>query len=726
MNPPSNRIQPMKSLSFRLALLVLAFAVVPRWSLAQTNLAQPPGQISFQAFLTDGNGFPLASNTPQNFNVTFNIYAAASGGTPLWGESQTVTVSQGYFTVLLGAGNAIPASTSPHTSDLTYLFNTNNAQTRFVGLTVAGVGTGEIAPRLQMQSAPFALLAANAISAANVTGANTISKTNLGADIGVWSVAGSDVYRPSGNVGIGTSTPGYPLDLGSSLGDKLSLFTTGSAAYGFGIQANLLQIHTPASGNDIAFGFGTSGGFSETMRIKGTGLVGIGTSIPGATLDLHSYASQLRLTGGDFGNAELDVNATGVGAAWYASLQSRTFDGTFGIWRPLLLNPSGGSIGIGTANPIASLGYPGGWSGLHVATAASNTVSVGIIEGTTGGRLHLRNDGGTNNVTQDFVIDNTSSRITFGWLGAGLGNRVNAMTIDSIGRLGVGTATPTQAKFVVTGNGGSVSLSAFNYFNGSSGSSIVNNPGGVRSDIGIYCDSQIAALSFFAFSDARIKNILKRSSGTEDLQRLMGIEVTDYTYKDTLAHGAGAQKKVIAQQVERVYPQAVHQTTDVVPDIYQQATIKDGWVNLITDLKVGDRVRLIGANEQGIHPVLEIRAGAFRTDFQPEGESLFVYGREVKDFRSVDYEAISMLNVSATQELARQLAARTAELADLKSTVAACQAEVVRLRTEKVILAGHLSAFEARDADREARLQKLENLLGAHPGRTGRASLRGE
>ena len=40
---------------------------------------------------------------------------------------------------------------------------------------------------------------------------------------------------------------------------------------------------------------------------------------------------------------------------------------------------------------------------------------------------------------------------------------------------------------------------------------------------------------------------------------------------------------------------------------------------------------------------------------------VFVYGREVKDFRNVDYEAIAMLNVSATQELNRRLEKQTAD-----------------------------------------------------------------
>ncbi|WP_262708345.1 hypothetical protein [Chryseobacterium sp. CH21] len=33
---------------------------------------------------------------------------------------------------------------------------------------------------------------------------------------------------------------------------------------------------------------------------------------------------------------------------------------------------------------------------------------------------------------------------------------------------------------------------------------------------------------------------------------------------------------------------------------------------------------------------------------------LFVYGTEVSDLRTVDYDALSMLNISATQELVKK------------------------------------------------------------------------
>jgi hypothetical protein len=185
---------------------------------------------------------------------------------------------------------------------------------------------------------------------------------------------------------------------------------------------------------------------------------------------------------------------------------------------------------------------------------------------------------------------------------------------------------------------------------------------------------------------------------------LRGIEVTDYTYKDTVANGRRQVKKVIAQQVESVYPQAVSKTTGVVPDIYQAATQDDGWVKLLTNLKAGERVKLVSEHGQGIYPVLEVRDGAFRTDFKPASEKVFVYGREVNDFRNVDYEALTTLNISATQELARKLEAQQAVLTRL-------QDQLNQTLAEKEMLRKHLAALESRDQEREDRLARIESSL---------------
>jgi hypothetical protein len=192
----------------------------------------------------------------------------------------------------------------------------------------------------------------------------------------------------------------------------------------------------------------------------------------------------------------------------------------------------------------------------------------------------------------------------------------------------------------------------------------------------IYAAGQVAALEFNAHSDARIKNIQGRSDGAADLAILSQIEITDYTFKDVIGKGSDPLKKIIGQQVEAVYPQAVNRSTDVVPDIYKKATIKDGWVMLATDLQQGEHVRLIGEDKKGIYEVLEVAQDGFYTDFVADGDEVFVYGREVKDFRNVDYEAIAMLNVSASQELNRLVEQQAAEIEALNIRLAALEQAV--------------------------------------------------
>lgn len=78
----------------------------------------------------------------------------------------------------------------------------------------------------------------------------------------------------NGNVGIGEINPGFPLNFGSILGEKISFYGTSGSNYGIGVQSGLLQIHANAATDDIAFGTGSSVNFTKNMRIKGNGNVG--------------------------------------------------------------------------------------------------------------------------------------------------------------------------------------------------------------------------------------------------------------------------------------------------------------------------------------------------------------------------------------------------------------------------------------------------------------------
>ena len=167
-------------------------------------------------------------------------------------------------------------------------------------------------------------------------------------------------------------------------------------------------------------------------------------------------------------------------------------------------------------------------------------------------------------------------------------------------------------------------------------------------------------------SDKRIKTILKVSDKSHDLALLEQMQITDFRYKDQVAHGKQTKKGCIAQEVEKVYPTAVQHRKQFIPDICQmsltmaadthQQTAKITLKNL-HGLQQGDKVKLIGDKQEFIKEVKAIvDQSCFEvSEWNEAVQEVFVYGKEVNDFRTVDYNQIFCLNVSATQALHQKI-----------------------------------------------------------------------
>jgi hypothetical protein len=139
--------------------------------------------------------------------------------------------------------------------------------------------------------------------------------------------------------------------------------------------------------------------------------------------------------------------------------------------------------------------------------------------------------------------------------------------------------------------------------------------------------------------------------------------------KDYVQAGNDAYKKVIAQQVESVYPLAVSNTTNFIPNVYELTQMENGKASVATNLEEGDKVKLyINDSEEAIANVVSKTDNTVSFDVEYTGKA-FIYGKEVDDFKIVDYEAIAMLNVSATQELFKLITALQEENTSLKADV---------------------------------------------------------
>ncbi len=649
-----------------LLLLVLALSATS----ARAALATPPQLMSYQGFLTDANGNPLgATNTgPKNYNVVFRVWDVQTGGNTntdeLYAEQQTVTVNNGYFSVLLGQGTQY--NTEPHTNSLAALFYSTNTNPRYVEITVLGIGVSggniTILPRLQLLTSPYAFLAANAVNAGTAT---TLVNNNNSTQV---------VSVTNGLVGIGAANPAAALDVensgfpsallrsSSSAGTWLDLANTSVAA---GTAGGYWSVISTGTGNSegadkLLFAAATSptSTSGDVLTLQNNGNVGIDNSAPATSLEVGGSATI---------DGTLFMKNAQVMSANNASGTAENF--LWPRWNDNVMYLNYGSSGLSIRNnastPVMFMQPDGNVNlgNLGVYSSQPDEATLAVSPSTlTGCNLELLKPGST--IGYQFVVESGGLDICEHNVAC-----TRLYLQNSTGRVGIGTGTPQAGLDVeVTGQ---ISGSTWSYARAGVPFSTTQFSGSPNIDI--YTSGAMGATVYYAFSDARIKNIVGLSSTAKDLTTLRGIQVTDFTYKDVVAKGAGPVKKVIAQQVEKVYPQAVSKGRGVVPDIYHLAPVQNGWVQLATDLKAGERVRLLQEQASSVYEVLAVTNGAFQVDLPAATRQVFVYGREVEDFRTVDYEALAMLNVSATQELAKRLdnvEAREARLAALEQKAA--------------------------------------------------------
>lgn len=149
----------MKSL-----IATLAFAATIAISPAQTPATQTPATMSYQGRVSNAAGVLIGSDAPVNRTITFKFYSTSTGGTPLFAEAQTVTISGGEFSVLLGNGTGVSGlhgSSAPAVTPYISLDSIIKGNI-YLGVTVddgTNAADPEITPRQQIVSAAFAFRA---------------------------------------------------------------------------------------------------------------------------------------------------------------------------------------------------------------------------------------------------------------------------------------------------------------------------------------------------------------------------------------------------------------------------------------------------------------------------------------------------------------------------------------------------------------------------------------
>uniref|UniRef100_A0A7V0Z6Q4 Uncharacterized protein n=1 Tax=candidate division WOR-3 bacterium TaxID=2052148 RepID=A0A7V0Z6Q4_UNCW3 len=119
-----------------------------------------PKMLSYQGRLTDSLGNPVPDG---NYQMTFRLYLQENGGSPFWTETQTVYVSSGLFSVLLGA--VTPITSIPEAGS--------------VWLSLQVGSEPELSPRLRIVSSAYSYLSERSTNADTAIGAERVGGYNI-------------------------------------------------------------------------------------------------------------------------------------------------------------------------------------------------------------------------------------------------------------------------------------------------------------------------------------------------------------------------------------------------------------------------------------------------------------------------------------------------------------------------------------------------------------------
>ena len=326
-----------------LLFCALALLLVP--CLTQADVAEI---MSYQGVLRDGSGSPVPDGS---YGVTFRIYDVETGGTALWTEVQTLTATGGIINAHLGS--------------VTTLSTLDFEVPYWLGISVEG--GAELVPRTAFTTVPYAVHAVFA------------DQCTEGDD---WENSGDDIYRGSGNVGVGLPPVDARLDVvagdgiagdfsnGSLPEPTVRAYNAGGTAGAFFSMTDPYAVSDPPAavyGRGAVFARGghfyassSEGLYVETTgpntallaQAHGTGYAAQFLGDAGIQVQYRADVGSFRMLGGSSPGYVLTSDSDGAGTWQPAAAVS---DGDWTIAANDIFSTVSGRVGIGLTLPTAKL-----------------------------------------------------------------------------------------------------------------------------------------------------------------------------------------------------------------------------------------------------------------------------------------------------------------------------------------------------------------------------------
>ena len=167
---------------------------------------------------------------------------------------------------------------------------------------------------------------------------------------------------------------------------------------------------------------------------------------------------------------------------------------------------------------------------------------------------------------------------------------------------------------------------------------------------------------FYLYSDERIKTDIKPIENSLDL--IEKINPISFKYIDFIKNGTINNYGVIAQEIEKVIPEVVNSHKDYIPNIFKNADKYDNELLRLyiktDDISIGDNIQILDIDNKPHYKKIVDKNDDYITIDEPiekyeKDTTIFIYGKEVEDVKNVNYEALFVINIKATQELHQRI-----------------------------------------------------------------------
>jgi len=226
-------------------------------------------------------------------------------------------------------------------------------------------------------------------------------------------------------------------------------------------------------------------------------------------------------------------------------------------------------------------------------------------------------------------------------------------------------------------------------------------------------------------SDTRMKKNIVHADDTTALNLIREIKPRIYEYIDTPRRGTHSVYGFIAQEIKELMPKAVTVREGTIPNIYQNATFdKEQMIITFENFDTGnlqqtkDIICMVD-NDNEKHLSIKSVLNSKQLEIEDDNEykallkeaeitdEIFVWGQTVDDFHSIDKNYIFTVATAALQEVDRQLQTTRTELTEERTLHETTRTQLRTTQTELDVVKIKLLNIEARMQIIESNISKV-------------------